>query len=246
VTDGTFTGLIPARLGSLRVPGKNIRRLNDHPLLAYSIQSARDSGIFSKVVVATDSQEFAEIAEYYGSDSVFMRDPRNCTATSLDFEWLNECYLAGSIPCEYFAILRPTSPFRSARLIQDVATRFKQLKTDSIRTVAKVTEHPGKMWRIPETDKPMVPFLVQTVNQIATHAMQFQSLDSLYVQTSVLEIAKTEVLEKFGNREGHAISPYVTDGFDSIAIDTELDWKLVKILSAEEPNLLPIITRTPF
>jgi len=127
-----------------------------------------------------------------------------------------------------------------------VATRFKQLKTDSIRTVAKVTEHPGKMWRIPETDKPMVPFLVQAVNQIATHAMQFQSLDPLYVQTSVLEIAKTEVLEKFGNREGHAISPYVTDGFDSIAIDTELDWKLVKILSAEEPNLLPIITRTPF
>lgn len=243
---GTFTGLIPARLGSQRVPGKNIRRLNDHPLLAYSIRSALDSGIFSKVVLATDSYEFAEIGEYYGANSVFMRDPRNCTATSLDYEWLSECYLAGSIPSEYFAILRPTSPFRSASFILSVATQFKRLKTDSIRTVSKVTEHPGKMWKILETDKPMVPFLVQPPDQTATHAMQYQSLEPLYVQTSVLEIAKTEVLEKFKNREGRTVSAYVSDGYESIAIDTELDWKLVKILSTEDPKLLPVITKTPF
>jgi len=102
------------------------------------------------------------------------------------------------------------------------------------------------MWKILETDKPMVPFLVQPPDQTATHAMQYQSLEPLYVQTSVLEIAKTEVLEKYKNREGRTVSAYVSDGYESIAIDTELDWKVVKILSTEDPKLLPVITKTPF
>jgi len=242
----TFIGLIPARRGSLRVPDKNIRRLNNHPLLGYSILSAQNSGVFSKIIVATDSEHYGEIASYYGADSVFMRDPKNCTATSLDFEWLSECFLSGVISSEHFAILRPTSPFRSASLIKDVVAQFCALGTDSIRTVTKVSEHPGKMWKLSESKNTMIPFIDQPVNQVATHAMQYQSLELLYVQTSVLELAKTEVLEKYNNREGLKISPYVTDGFDNIAIDTELDWKFVQMLSKVMPGLLPKISKSPF
>ena len=55
-------GLIPARSGSKRVPGKNIRPLNGKPLIAYTIEAAIESEVFDDVVVSTDSGEYADIA----------------------------------------------------------------------------------------------------------------------------------------------------------------------------------------
>ena len=58
--------LIPARAGSKRVPNKNVKLINNHPLLAYSIEAAISSKVFDMVVCATDDEEYAEIAKYYG------------------------------------------------------------------------------------------------------------------------------------------------------------------------------------
>ena len=63
----SVVALIPARSGSLRVPDKNIRYLSGHPLIAYTISAALGSGIFSKVIVSTDSIEYSEISKYYGA-----------------------------------------------------------------------------------------------------------------------------------------------------------------------------------
>ncbi|NEP29359.1 MAG: acylneuraminate cytidylyltransferase family protein, partial [Moorea sp. SIO3I6] len=64
----TVVALIPARAGSKRVPGKNIRRLKGHPLIAYTIAAATQSQVFSAVIVSTDSEEVAEIARYYSAE----------------------------------------------------------------------------------------------------------------------------------------------------------------------------------
>ncbi len=69
----TVVALIPARAGSKRVPDKNVRPLAGHPLMAYSIAAAVQSGVFSSVVVSTDSEFYAEIAKYYGADVPFLR-----------------------------------------------------------------------------------------------------------------------------------------------------------------------------
>ena len=69
----SIVALIPARSGSKRVPGKNIRRLGKHPLIAYSISSALGSGIFRDVVVSTDSERVAVIARHYGAEVPFLR-----------------------------------------------------------------------------------------------------------------------------------------------------------------------------
>jgi len=241
-----MTGLIPARGGSLRVAGKNIRYLQGHPLIAYSIQSARDSGIFSSIVVATDSEDIAEIAEFYEVDEVFMRDPKNAIATSLDIEWLESVQKHGLIQTDSFAILRPTSPFRTSELIRKVDKAFAEAHTDSIRTVAKVKEHPGKMWRLDKTVPKMQPFIEQNTGEVASHAKQYQALESLHIQTSVLEMAMTTVITDYGVREGRTIAPFVTDGVDSLAIDTELDWQIAKMLVDINPNLLPTISIPPF
>ncbi|MBA3402391.1 MAG: acylneuraminate cytidylyltransferase family protein, partial [Actinobacteria bacterium] len=71
---------VPARSGSERVPGKNVRALAGHPLLAYAIETALQSGVFARVVVSTDSQEIAEIARWYGAEVPFLRPAEYATA----------------------------------------------------------------------------------------------------------------------------------------------------------------------
>src|SRR5258706_2066006 len=65
--------LIPARQGSKRIPGKNVRVLHGHPTLAYTIAPALESGVFDSVIVSTDSEETAAIARYYGAEVPFLR-----------------------------------------------------------------------------------------------------------------------------------------------------------------------------
>ena len=65
--------LIGARAGSERVPGKNVRPLAGHPLLAYAIATARQSEVFDRIVVSTDSEEIAQVARWYGADVPFLR-----------------------------------------------------------------------------------------------------------------------------------------------------------------------------
>ena len=80
--------LIPARSGSKRIKDKNIRCLNGHPLLAYSISSAIDSGVFDKVVCVTDSQKYADIAMYYGAEVPKLRPDNISRDVSPDIEWV--------------------------------------------------------------------------------------------------------------------------------------------------------------
>jgi N-acylneuraminate cytidylyltransferase len=77
--------VIPARGGSQRIPGKNIKDFCGKPLIAYSIEAAIESGCFDHIIVSTDSQDIADIAIQYGADTPFMRPPElsdNYTGTT--------------------------------------------------------------------------------------------------------------------------------------------------------------------
>jgi N-acylneuraminate cytidylyltransferase len=67
--------VIPARGGSKRVPGKNVRSLAGRPAIAYTIDAALESGVFGRVVVSTDSESIAEIARRCGAEAPFLRPP---------------------------------------------------------------------------------------------------------------------------------------------------------------------------
>lgn len=67
--------IIPARAGSKRIKNKNLYSLNGKPLIAYSINAALDSGVFSSVIVSTDSEEIAQVARQYGAKVPNLRGP---------------------------------------------------------------------------------------------------------------------------------------------------------------------------
>lgn len=228
--------LIPARAGSVRVPGKNVRPLAGHPLLAWSIAAARQSGVFDAIVCSTDSEETAEIARRYGAEAI-LRPVEIAGATSPDIEWVRHA-LDGTT-YDAFSILRPTSPFRTGATIRRAWAQFTAVPdADSIRAVKPVREHPGKMWVIEGAT--MRPLLPQPDGEVPTHSRQTAALPEVYVQDSSLEIAWTRIVAD-GEIAGRVVVPFLPEGHEGFSIDYPDDMERAEQLAASDPSLLPDI-----
>jgi CMP-N,N'-diacetyllegionaminic acid synthase len=236
----TAVGLIPARSGSERVPGKNVAPLAGHPLLAYSVASATESGVFGSVIVSTDSEEIAEVARRYGAEVPALRPAEISTATSQDIEWV--LHVMEGRDDDLFAILRPTSPFRSAATIRRALDRLVELGdgADSIRAVEPVKQHPGKMWTT--AGELIDPLLPQPVGETPLHSRQFKSLPPVYVQNSSLEIAWSRVLEgPLPTISGARVAPFFTEGAEGFSIDYPGDVERAEQMVARGEAVLPTV-----
>jgi CMP-N,N'-diacetyllegionaminic acid synthase len=243
----SVVALIGARAGSERVPGKNVRRLAGHPLLAYAIETARQAEVFDRVVVSTDSERIAQVARWYGADVPFLRPEEYATATSPDVEWI-----AWTLPrleehYDLFAIVRATNPFRGPDVIRrGLAQLLATPEADSIRAVELVKQHPGKMWVLDEVGRLMRPLLDQSHLDVAWHAGQYQALPPVYVQNSALEIAWTRVVAATGTREGRMLAPFLTEGHEGINIDDEDDFARAEQLITSGQAQLVTVRREPY
>jgi N-acylneuraminate cytidylyltransferase len=240
-------GFVPARSGSERVPGKNVRPLAGHSLLAYAIETALQSGVFERVVVSTDSEEIASIARWYGADVPFLRPSEYATATSPDIEWLRDTLERLDESYELFAIVRATNPFRGPETVRRGLEQLLETpEADSLRAVELVKQHPGKMWVLSEDGRTMSPLLDQSDLDVAWHAGQYQALPPVYVQNSALEIAWTRVVTETGTREGRVVAPFLTHGHEGFNVDDEEDWERAERLLETGAASLPAVGRPPY
>ena len=235
--------LVPARGGSQRVPGKNVRELGGHPLIAYTIAAARSCGLFDAVIVSTDSEEIADAAARYGAEVPGLRPEEMASSTSPDIEWVRYVIdgLAGEDRTpELFSLLRPTSPFRLASTILRAREELLSLPdADSIRAVELCRQHPGKMWTM---DGPLMrPLLEQPEEDVPTHSRQYQDLPEVYVQNSSLEIAWTRAVTEQGSIAGDTVAPFFTDGAEGFTIDYEGDWSEAERMVAAGEATLPSV-----
>jgi len=239
--------LIGARSGSERVRDKNVRRLAGHPLLAYAIETARQSEVFERIVVSTDSEQIAKVARWYGAEVPFLRPVEYASSTSPDVEWI-----AWTLPrleerYDLFAIVRATNPFRGPEVIRrGLEQLLATPEADSIRAVELVKQHPGKMWLLAEDGRTMRPLLDQSHLDVAWHAGQYQALPPVYVQSSALEIAWTRVPPETGTREGRVVAPFFTEGHEGFNVDDEDDWERAERLLASGAASLPAVGRPPY
>jgi CMP-N,N'-diacetyllegionaminic acid synthase len=238
---------VPARSGSERVPGKNVRPLAGHPLLAYAIETALQSGVFERVVCSTDSEEIADVARWYGADVPFLRPAEYATSTSPDIEWLAFTLERLGQGYELFAIVRATNPFRGPDAVRrGLEQLLATPEADSLRAVELVKQHPGKMWLLAENRRTMRPLLDQASLDVAWHAGQYQALPPVYVQSSALEIAWSRVVAETGTREGGVVAPFFTDGYESVNVDDEEDWKRAERLVSSGAAVLTVVGRPPY
>lgn len=127
--------IIPARGGSKRIPGKNIKDFLGQPIIAYSIQAALESELFSEVMVSTDSQKIAELAKTYGASVPFLRSNKNADdfATTVDviLEVLNQYENQGRA-FEFACCIYPTAPFIQADLLKKAFNNLVEKGADCV------------------------------------------------------------------------------------------------------------------
>lgn len=243
-----IVGFIPARSGSKRVRNKNVRILNGHPLLAYAIASARESGVFADIIVSTDDEEYAKIARHYGAEVPILRPAEFAGDRSPDIEWIS--HLLGYLKdqgraYDCFSLLRPTSPLRQAETIRRALNAFlAEPGVDSLRAVELVLQHPGKMWVI--RDNRMLPLLPLSPADRPWHSIQGPELPQVYVQNASLEIAWTRVVEKTNTISGRTMVPFITDEYEGFDINIPEDWFYLEHLLKESRATLPKITERPY
>lgn len=223
------------------MPGKNVRLLAGHPLIAYTIAAAKESGRFDAVIVSTDSEEIAVVARRYGGEVPSLRPAELASSTSPDIEWITHTLReleAGGRSFETFSILRPTSPFRGGRTIRRAFDRLEALdgRADSIRAVELCKQHPGKMWTL--SGETMEPLLDQPAG-VPMHSRQYQSLPEVYVQNSSLEIAYVRAVDAHGSIAGERVAPFFTEGPEGLTIDYPEDWEEAERLVASGDAELP-------
>ena len=244
----TIIAFIPARAGSKRVPDKNIKPLAGHPVMAYTIAAALQSEIFSDVIVSTDSEDYAEIARYYGAEVPFLRPPEFAGDISPDIEWLEYTLkkLEGDgRKYDCFSILRPTSPFRMPETIQRAWQAFlKEEGVDSLRAVEKCQQHPGKMWVI--RGKRMMPLLPLGPVEQPWHSSQYQSLPEVFVQNASLEIAWTRIVFKDRTIAGNVLMPFFTEEYEGFDVNNPYDWNLAERWVSKGDVVLPAVPQDPY
>jgi CMP-N,N'-diacetyllegionaminic acid synthase len=239
---------IPARQGSKRVPGKNVRLLNGHPMLAYTIAPAVESGVFDAVIVSTDSEEIAAVARHYGAEVPFLRPAQFAGDRSPDIEWLEHALVTlktqgRSWDC--FSLLRPTSPFRSAATIRRAWQRFTEATgVDSLRAVEKCAQHPGKMWVV-RGDR-MVPLLPFGPEDQPWHSTPYQALPPVYTQNASLEIAWTRIVFERRTIAGDLLLPFFTEGYEGFDINDTYDWMVAERLLADGLAQLPPVIQAAY
>lgn len=241
----SIVALIPARSGSKRVPHKNVKPLAGHPLIAYSIAAARDSGVFADVIVSTDSDVYAQVARHYGANVPFLRDAGIAGETSPDIEWVEDVLaklVAQGRRYDCFSILRPTSPFRRADTIRRAWEAFLAEGTavDSLRAVERCRRHPGKMWIV--RGKRMTPLLDLGPAHQPWHSSQYPSLPPVYEQNASLEIAWTRVVTETRTIAGHVLMPFFTEGNEGLDVNDPIDWRVAEELVRSGEATLPAVS----
>lgn len=227
-------GIIPARGGSKGVPGKNIKHLAGKPLIAYSIDAAKDSGL-SKLIVSTDDEQIADVARGLGADVPFLRPDflASDTAKSLDVSRHALLTMEKSDNVQYDAImlLQPTTPFRTTEDInQAIELLLANPDADSVISVVDVQgHHPARMKYLEEGILIDPPFCEAYENQ------NRQELRPMYIRNGAIYLTKRDTLLN-NSYKGNKCLGLVMSSARSSNIDTLFDFKLAEWLFQE--NLL--------
>jgi N-acylneuraminate cytidylyltransferase len=132
--------IIPARGGSKRIPKKNIKEFLGKPIIAYSIEAANQSALFTEIMVSTDDEEIAAVAKQYGAKVPFMRSAENADdyATLADVvDEVKEQYKQLTKEFDNICLILPTAPFISPDILKNTYHLLLSENIDSVRPVVR-------------------------------------------------------------------------------------------------------------
>ena len=224
--------IIPARSGSKGLKDKNIIDLCGKPLIVYSIEAALETGLFDHVIVSTDSEHYAEIAQHYGAE-VMMRGEALSNDKATTFMVLEDILknrLQESI--DYFVLLQPTSPLRTSKHITEAIEKFEsKIEHFDFLVSMKEAEHAKVLVNPIDDDESLKYFDTDFSNYRRQGYKDYSPNGAIF-------IAKPDSYLEQKHFFGAKALSYIMSAEDSVDIDGALDLVVAKeIISYREFNI---------
>ncbi len=217
--------IIPARGGSKRIPGKNIKPFLGKPIIAYSIEVALDSGLFDEVMVSTDDNEIAEVAKRYGAKVPFMRSAESSGDLATTAEVLIEvlkAYQQYGREFEYTCCIYPTAPLLNTRSLKK---GWDEMQIGEFDSVFPVVEFSYPIWRSLklEEDKKI------SMNWPEHQNTRSQDLPKAYHDAGQFYWFDTQKFLSSGVIFGSNSGSLILSEMEVQDIDNLTDWKLAEL-----------------
>lgn len=226
--------LIPARSGSKSITDKNIQSIKGKPMLAYSIEQAKESAYINRIILDTDSAYYAEIGESFGAEVPYQRPEELAQDQSTDLDVFTHALKwweknEPEMP-EMVIHLRPTYPLRKA---EDIDAAISSMRShpewDSLRSVSPAPHTPYKMWNLEgDSLKP----LLELDGVKDPYNEPRQKLPVVYQQNACIDIVRPDTILKKNSMSGDNIGAYIMNHFYDI--DTRADLELTSSAMALE------------
>ncbi|HFQ81524.1 MAG TPA: hypothetical protein ENK33_09165 [Desulfobacterales bacterium] len=130
--------MIPARIGSTRLPMKNLALIDGRPLISYAIQAAKNSGVFDRIIINADASIFAKIAERYGVEFYLRPTELGSSITKSDDVVID---FMRKYPSDILAWVNPTSPLQTGEEVREIVNYFNDQILDTLITVNNAQVH---------------------------------------------------------------------------------------------------------
>lgn len=221
--------IIPARGGSKGVPRKNIKMLAGKPLIAYTIEVAKEIPGISDLVVSTEDEEIAEISQKLGAEVPFLRPAQlaeDLTPTyPVIMHALKEMERLRSMHYDAVLLLQPTCPLRTSMHIEDALEILFSQKCDSVVSIVEVgNAHPFRMKRL--IGNRLVNFVEQGFEDMRPR----QVLPKVYLRNGAIYLSRRNSLITHEALVGEHCIGMIMNEEVSINIDGQLDFALAEAL----------------
>lgn len=215
--------IITARGGSKRIPRKNIKEFCGKPILAYSIEAAKSAQIFDEIMVSTDDDEIAMVAERYGAVIPFMRSAEasdDFADTDTALREVVQEYKNRGREITHFCCLYPTAPFVTGDILRSAFEQFQATKADELVSVVCYSYPPQRgfvlegeelRYRWPEYRN-----------------RRSQDIEPIYHDAGQFYFMRTHVLFNC-TEDSYKRAAFILDDMQVQDIDTMADWELAEL-----------------
>ena len=219
--------IIPARGGSKRLPGKNIKLLNGKPMIAHAILAAKKSKYVDRVIVSTDDQAIVKVAKKYGAEVPFIRPAELASDTAGTLPVLQHAVAhierQDKFKPDLVVLIQPTNPLVKSEDIDGTIEKMIATKTNSCFTVSEISQRPEWMYRL-AGKKPKLFLTNANLN------IRSQDLPKLGIINGAIYVTKYNTLMKNNKIRDKNTSIYLMPKERSVDIDDMFDFELAKFL----------------
>ena len=217
--------IITARGGSKRIPRKNIKEFCGKPIMAYSIEAAKQADVFDEIMVSTDDEEIAEVGRKFGAVVPFFRSRKTSDdfATTADvlMEVLSEYEKMGK-KFTHICCIYPTAPFVTAQNLKQAMELLTEKQADSVMPVVKFSFPPQRSVVVGENGN-LVPKWEEYMNCRSQDLEPFyHDCGQFYCLNVVRFLEEKKMI--MGNTR-----PLFMDEMQVQDIDTEEDWRIAEM-----------------